>query len=157
MTTPLAIQLTIDSPGTAAFTLNSPLDGYELEAGTLEEIATTWRKQMVDNVWTEGTYTVSAVRENQQVPVHVWVRGTTHQQMRQRLLKVQTAVGRPLWAARLVLGSPAYTEHWTCQTSDTVVRTQREFQHATVALLKINVVRLPTVRYVWANGTEERA
>jgi hypothetical protein len=157
VTTPLAIQLTIDSPGTAAFTLNNLAAGYELEASTLEEIATTWRKQQVDNVWTEGSYTVSAVRENQSVPVSVWVRGATHQQMRQRLLVVQTAVGRPQWAARLTLGSPAYTEHWTCQTSDYVVRTQREFQHATMALLKINVVRLPTVRYVYSDGSEVKA
>lgn len=149
-----AVQATIDSPGTTAFTINSPSAGYELEAGTIEEVATTWRKVSVDNPWAEGSYVVSAVRENESVPVSVWVRGASHQEMKQRLLKLTQAVGRPKWTFQLTLGSPAYNEYWTCQTSDYSLRTQREFLAATICLVKIQVVRLPTVRYVYSTGVE---
>lgn len=157
MTTPLAVQVTIDSPGTTPFTLNNPAAGYQLEATSLEEVSTSWRRQEVQNPWAEGSYVVSAVRENQQVPISVYVRGASHQEMRQRLLTLQLAVSRPKWTLQLALGSPSYTEYWTCQTSDTVLRTQREFLHATTTVCKINVVRLPTVRYVYSTGTEVKA
>ncbi len=150
MTTPkLAVQATLVVPGFTNLALNT-LPGYELEGSSLDEVATSWRRNEVSNPWVEGTYTISAVRENQVVPVSVWVRGVSHQEMRQRQIELERRVAEPRWELQLSL--PGYTEYWTCQTSDTVVRTQREYLHAMHALVRIQVVRLPTVRYAFSTG-----
>lgn len=146
----ISVQATLTSPGTTAFTLNSP-PAYQLEAATIEEAGTTWRKQEVSNPWVEGSYVVSAVRENIVTPVNVWVRGSTTSELQQRVLTLTTAVGKPRWTLAWALEGLGWT--WTCQTSEYTIRTQREFIIAKIALVRIQVVRLPSVTYTYANGT----
>jgi hypothetical protein len=48
---------------------------YRLSSDAFGESATTWRRREASNPFVEGTWTVSAVRENITEQLSVWVRG----------------------------------------------------------------------------------
>lgn len=148
----LTVQCTLIVPGLPSLSLEQPGDPfpYQLEAGTREEYGVTFRKQEVSSPFVEGTYLIQAVRENVTEQVNVWVRGRTHMEMDRRIQAVLERVERPRFVTDFRVGS--VIERWNCQVASYTVRTQREYQHATMALLRMQIPRLPRITRSYADG-----
>lgn len=150
--TVLDVQCTLVVPGLPDLQLEQPGDPfpYQLEASTREEYGVTFRKQEVSSPFVEGTYLIQAVRENVTEQVAVWVRGATHMEMDRRVQAVLERVERPRFVADFRVGS--VTERWNCQVASYTVRSQREYQHAKIALLRLQIPRLPRITRIYADG-----
>lgn len=132
--------------GTGWLLLEDEANGYKLEASTREARQVSWRRQEIAGTWTEGTYTVHAVKENITETVGVWVRAATHAQLGTRIQVLLDAFSQLTYS--MFWQEEGLGERWRCFCSDVQISTNRELQHARVALVKFSVPRLPsTTRY----------
>lgn len=132
-------------------TLDLNAGAYQLEAGTRNEMGMTWRKEEVNNPFIEGSYLISAVRENVMETVNVYVRGIDHQAMDKAVQALLAAVENPRYT--IAYGHTGITETWSCQTAQYSVGTQREYQLVNLALVKLQIPRLPRVTRAYGDGT----
>lgn len=126
---------------------------YQLHSDSFAESAVTWRKEDINAPWIEGSYTLSAVRENTSEPVSVWVRGSTHYEFRMNCEALVAAFSQTsyLFMKRI----EDLVEYWTCPSpADYSIQTQREFIHARIGVFKATVIRLPTIQIVPASADE---
>lgn len=135
--------------------LNDPASGYRLEATSREETQVSFRKQEVSSPFVEGTYLINAVRENVVENIGVWVSGVSPAELDRRIEVLLEKAEKPRFT--VVWGKQQVNETWTCQTASYTVRTQREYQHALVALVKMQVPRLPRVARSYTDGKSPAA
>lgn len=118
---------------------------YSLHAESFGESGTSWRKKDLNADWIEGSYTVSAVRENVTETVSVWVRGETHFEFRTKVEDLITCFSQLNYLFMKRIEDVA--EYWTCPSpADYTIRTQHEYIHARIGVFAAQVIRLPTVQ-----------
>jgi hypothetical protein len=125
---------------------------YVLEATSFGERSVSWRRTEVSSTFVEGTFPVSAVRENITETLAVWVLGSDrleHTLARRRLTE---ALEQLAW--RLMLRVEDVSTFWSCFASDYTVSAARELTHARRALVTAKVARLPGEETVLATGDE---
>jgi hypothetical protein len=121
-------------------------DHYAIHGESFSSYAQTWRKREVNTEWIEGSFPVSAVRENVTEPLVVYVRGNTFGEGRIYRDKLIAAVEQLSWMLMVRFGDVA--DYWQCWASDYTVETQREFLHAMLAVVRVTVSRLPAKQTV---------
>lgn len=127
------------------------VNGYELHADTRSQVQYTWRKQTVENTFVEGSYDVRAVRGNVTEQIAVWVYGTSPSDFERKVQVIASAIARSSFP--VVWGKTGMTETWDCTYSDYTLETQREFQHATMGIVRIALQRRPRVTRVYSDAT----
>ncbi len=116
-------------------------DGYQLAGESFSSISVSHRKQEVVNPFVEGTYVVNSLRENITTPISVWVRGATHTEMAARLETLIAAFDQSMFTARVTVDG--WVQTWQCFSSDYSVGLQREYMHAVMALVDVQLNRHP--------------
>lgn len=119
---------------------------YDLEVGAVAEAATAWKRKTVDNPHVEGSYTVHAERENSTIPVNVWVEDPDRDTVQARVNDLTNALSQLEFLIYYRVGLAE--QIWTCEVSDYTVDTQQAYLHASMALVKAQVVRRPKVVYL---------
>lgn len=114
---------------------------YMLGAETLGSTSVTHRRTEATNPFVEGAYTVNALRENVTTPVSIWVRASTPGGLGTALEALTSAFDQSMFIVdtRVV----DWTMRWQCFASDYSIGLQREFLHATVALVDVQLVHHP--------------
>jgi len=119
--------------------------GYELHADTLSGSQMRHRRQTASSAYLPGEFTITAVPENVDENVSVWVTGDTHHQMMQNLYQLQDAFSQLMFVMSWVIEDHAFW--WSCQVADYQIQTQRELWHAKRTRITATVPRAPTVYY----------
>lgn len=135
------VSLTLSNGG-AGLQLNNRSAGYQLASETKATQNITWRKTEVSNPFVEGTYVTSALKENIVETVAVYCYGTTGAVLRQKVQDLIDAFSQITYTITWTLNGAQ--ERWTCMPADLQIGTQKEFQHAKMALVTASVPRLPT-------------
>lgn len=117
--------------------------GYEVHKDTRATQSVTFRKQEISSPYVEGTFTNEAVRENVTEPLVIYVYGDSAFELDARVSAVTDALEQLQYEIKAQIGN--LEETWTCSTADYAVETSQEFIHATMALIRAQVPRLPTV------------
>lgn len=151
-TSELDVTIVLDAPGLPALSLCDDHSVYRLEATTREERQVSFRKQEVTSPFVEGSYLITAVRENVVENVSLYVYGDSQVQMDQRLEAVLERLEVPRY--RMYWRSDGVEERWDCQAASYTVRTQREFQYAKMALVKAQIPRLPRITRTYNGGVQ---
>ena len=126
--------------------------GYEIHADTRNTMGVTWRKQTVSNPWVEGSYDVIAVRENIIEPVVVWVYGNgSNADFRQKVHFLEAAIAKPSFPITWTVGDES--ELWDCTYSEYSVETQREWQYATMGIVRMQIGRRPKATFTYSGTT----
>lgn len=125
---------------------------YAVHAESFAQVAQTWRKREVNSEWIEGSFPVSAVRENAQEALVVWVRGYSPADARAYRDKLVDALCQLSFMLMVRRGDVA--EYWQCFPSDYTIEQSREFQHAGVSIVRATVPRLPAPMVADATGDE---
>jgi hypothetical protein len=125
--------------------------GYEIHSDTRSQRAVAWRKLSVENNWVEGTYDVAAVRGNITELVAIWVYGTSTSDFWQRVYALTDQLAQATFATVWTING--MTETWDCTYSDHTIETQREFQYATMGIVRISMARRPKVNVTFADST----
>lgn len=142
------IRATIVLPGG-----NLEIDGpYDFEKTSQETEQQTLRKVTANNRWVEGTFLISAVRDNVREPLSIWVEGDDHTEFDQAMEALKAAVLTKRW--QLVVS--VYEDNvekvrrtYSCQASEYTVTTTQEYRMAHMGLLKVDVDRLPQVEVIY--------
>jgi hypothetical protein len=134
----LPVSVLVSTPG-GNLELNAA--PYQLAGETFSSIAVSHRKQAVTNPFVEGSYTVNALRENMMTPVSLWVRGATQTEMQLALDTAKAAFDQSMFTMRITVDG--WTQQWQCFASDYTIGLQREYLHAVMALLDVQVDRHP--------------
>lgn len=139
--TPMAMQ--ISTPRSLTGRLMLLEQPYDLHAETLSKVATTSKRRTVDNPHVEGTYTLSAHRENQKVPVFVWVEARTQAELDAAQRALTEAFDQMSFEIEWQLDD--IVETWRCTGADYEIDTQQAFMHSKMSLVSAQVDRLPTI------------
>lgn len=126
---------------------------YAVHSDSFATWSQTWRKKEVNNEWVEGTFPVSAVRENVSVPLVVYCKGVTRKDQVNAQSKLTAAIEQLSWM--LMVRFEEVSEYWQCWASDYTVETQSEFRHAGISVVRVTVDRLPAVQYFDAIAEEQ--
>jgi len=116
---------------------------HRLADGTAGARSVQWRRTTVTSPYVNGTFVASAVQDNVQEQVGVYVYGVDNNDLRRLLRDVTEAFSQFEYTLTWELDSDAFA--WRCTVADYQVDTRREFQHATMALATFDVSRLPTI------------
>lgn len=130
--------------------------GYLLHADTRNARAVQWRKQTVENNWVEGSFDVSAVRQNIIENLWVWVYGSSHDDCERKITALTNVVSQQSFNATWLESTTTGTqtqEVWSCSWSEFTVETQREYHYANMALVKINLNRRPRVTRTYTDAS----
>jgi hypothetical protein len=135
--------------------MSTPVGDVELNAApfrvageTFSSISVSHRRQEVTNPFVEGTYVVNSLRENLTTPLSVWVSGPTKSQLALSLDMLKSACDQSLFTVRVTVED--WVQNWQCFSSDYTVGLQREYLHATMALVDIQLNHHPGAK-VWSN------
>ena len=126
---------------------------YRLEASTFGERSVSWRKREVSSEFVEGTFVVSAVRENVTETLAVWVKGESEFDLQTNLDKLCGALEQLSYRLMQRHGNSAV--YYDCTVADYTVTESREFKHAGIALVRASVPRHPQAEHVYA-AVDER-
>lgn len=125
---------------------------YAVHGDSFANVAQSYRRREANSEYIEGTFTLAATRENSQESLVVWVRGDSFGEQRRFQDKLCRDVEQLSWMVMRRYEDMA--EYWQCFASDYSVESQREFLHARLAIVRINVNRLPGVTVVDATSDE---
>jgi len=114
---------------------------YQLTGESFTQETISHRKQEAVNPFVEGTYIVNSLRENVTTNISVWVRGATPAAMGASLETLKAAFDQSMFTAQVRLVD--WTQTWQCFASDYAVTLQREFIHATMAKLDVQLLHHP--------------
>lgn len=118
---------------------------YDLHAESLTEVRTSFRRKEVTNPHVEGSYLLHAERENQRVPLVVWVQHDEGWAATKAAYKALESVLQQDDFKVAVIESGQF-EEWDCMASDYTLSIEQAYRHTGLALIRAQVVRLPTVR-----------
>lgn len=116
--------------------------GYGLETQSFTEMTTAWRRHEVQNQWVEGAFTVGAVKENQELPLNVYVTGNTPAQLQARVTALTDVLDRLAFTVAFTEGGVTTT--WRCQVSDYIINRSQSLRVARHALVSARVPAFPT-------------
>lgn len=125
---------------------------YSLSAETLASRSQSYRKREVTSEWIEGTFPVTAVRDNTVEAVVVYFRGNTAWEFRQNQLALTDAL--EALSFQFMFRQDNLTEYWQCFVSDYTVEVQHEFRHALLGVVRAQIPRLPEATVVYAAGDD---
>lgn len=123
--------------------LEDPANGYEAHRDTRGTRAVSWRKREISSNYVEGTFVNDAVRENVIEALAIYVRGDDPFQLDERVTALTNALEQLHYLVRARTGN--LLETWSCMVAEYTIETSMEMQHATMALVRASVPRLPTV------------
>ncbi|HEY5787510.1 MAG TPA: hypothetical protein VIT65_22320 [Microlunatus sp.] len=123
--------------------LEDPASGYVVHKDTRAQQTVTWRKQEVTSAYVEGAFVNEAVREVIVEPLIVYVKGDTILELDQRVTALTDALSQLQFEVRAQLGN--LRETWRCTVADYTIETTQEYLHATMATVRAQVPRQPTV------------
>lgn len=121
--------------------LENEAGGYSLERDAMADLATSWRRHEVQNRWVAGSYVIGAVKENVELPLHVYVTADTGSQLQDRLNALTTMLDR--LAYELAFTEDGVTMIWNCQVADYTVTRSQSLRVARHALVKAVVPAHP--------------
>lgn len=116
---------------------------YQLAGDSFGSVGVTHRRSEVTNPFVEGSYTVNALRENISTPVAFWVRGVDHFAMSESLKHACAAFDQSQFTVTVTIEN--WVQIWQCFASDYTVTMQREFLHATIAMVEATVIHHPGI------------
>jgi hypothetical protein len=149
---PLTISVRISTPG-GWLELNDPKNGYQITADSLVTAQSPWRSQDVNNIWTEGTFSAGAVRDNVTETLNVYCRGATSYEVAVLRRAFQSALEQLVYNVLVVMEDVA--EMWTCpKPANYTVASQQEFRWARMCEVQAQIFRLPTVDWGIATGDD---
>jgi hypothetical protein len=125
---------------------------YSLHGDSLAGRTQTYRRREVSAEWIEGTFPVSAVRDNTIETIAVWVRGDSHYEYRTKQDALAACFEQ--LAYQFMMRVDDVTEYWQCFASDYGIELQREFRHAIIGVVRATVQRLPQAQVVYAAGDD---
>lgn len=138
----LDIAMAIQAPSGWVELENLP-GGYQVHKESRAEQATSWRKQEISSNFVEGTYVNDAVRENVTETVAVYVYGPTSFDLQARVKVLTDAFSQIRYSMRFRDGNLLTT--WDCGVADFTVQTPQEMINATMAVVRAQVPRRPSV------------
>ena len=122
---------------------------YRLSADAFNSSATTWRRREASNPFVEGTWTVSAVRENISEQLSVWVRGDTPEQTSACVQELLDALAQRNFGIEVAFDS--VTRFYTCFVADAQVSMTGPMRVARMAQVTAEVPRHPVYTETPAN------
>jgi len=114
---------------------------YTLADTSFAASAQQWRRQDIQSPYLDGTYTVSAVRENVSINVSVYVNGVDHGDMERKLKRLTDAFTQFRYMMTVTRDDHIVTRD--CQVADYQIDSRREFQHAKMCLATFTVPAHP--------------
>lgn len=114
---------------------------YRLSAEAFGESETTWRRIEADNPFVEGTWTVSAVRENVTENLSVWVRGNYPEQTSAAIQELLNGLSQRNFGLEVTFDG--VTRFYTCFVSDATVSASGPMRVARMAQVVAQVPRHP--------------
>ena len=114
---------------------------YRLSAEAFGEAETTWRRVEASNPFVEGTWTVSAVRENITENLSVWVRGSFPELTSAAVQELLNALAQRNFGLEVTFDG--VTRFYTCFVSDATVSTSGPMRVARMAQVVAQVPRHP--------------
>lgn len=147
----LDISVKIQTP-TGWLDLEDPDSGYEVHAESLGERSVTYRKTEASSPWVEGTFPISAVRDNVVESLSIYVRGDTTYEFKRRVQVLTDAIEQLSYL--LLVRIEDASEYWQCFPADYSIQTQHEYLHARLGVVRAQVPRLPAVTLAPATGDE---
>lgn len=114
---------------------------YRLAADAFGESATTWRRREASNPFVEGTWTVSAVRENMTEQLSVWVRGDYAEQTSAAVQELLDALGQRNFGLEVTFDG--ITRFYTCFVADARVLANGPMRVARMAQVIADIPRHP--------------
>lgn len=139
--TDLTVSVLITTPAASTMELNA--DPYRAEASSRSTQQTAWRKVMATNPYVEGSYPVSAVKDNIVEQLSVYVTGSTSADLRAKLEALKACLDQLSYSIAWSVGGDV--EYWKCFTAEYSMESSQPLQVARKALLKAQVPRLPTL------------
>lgn len=115
---------------------------YELEKGTMAEVAVTWRKNEVDNPHVEDTFVTQAVRNAIVRPLNVWVTGADRATYEAARDALEAALSQLTYTWQY--GVEGITTTWRCKVADYSIVEQHEYVHSFTGLVRAMVPTSPT-------------
>lgn len=116
-------------------------DAYRVEGTSFSEQSVTKRRSMAENPFLEGEYPVNAVRGNVTESLKVYVYGATHAEFHARIAALKEVFDQARFTVTKTIEGSAVV--WSCYSSDYQMTTQREYVHARMGLLSVNLLRHP--------------
>lgn len=114
---------------------------YQVAGDALASRSVQQRRIEAKNPFLEGTYTVSALRENVMETISVYVRGANAFEVHQGVRRLCEALDQRKF--RMQLEFDGAVHQWSCMAADYQVESQREFIHARMAKVVAQVPRHP--------------
>lgn len=115
---------------------------YRLTGDALVEQGYTWRRSDVSNPFVDGTWTVSAVRENVVENLDVWVRCDTTGELAVAVRELQDAFSQLNYGLEVTFDNVTY--YYRCYLADITIRAPRELRFSRMAQVNASIPRHPT-------------
>jgi len=114
---------------------------YTVADGSFEEQGVTFRRQEAPNPFLEGTFIVTALRNNVTDALNIYVSGTTQYEHAQRLATLKALFGQHQFQVERVVDDARTL--WNCYASDYGSSASRPLLHARKSLLKVQLLHDP--------------
>jgi hypothetical protein len=122
---------------------------YRLSAEAFVEEALTWRRAEVSNPFVDGSWLVSAVKDNITSAVDVYVRGETTAVTANAVEALKAAFGQINFGIEFTVDDVTY--FYKCYASDYTVKTPRELRFSRMAQFSAQVPRHPVAETLVAS------
>ena len=116
-------------------------DPYKLTADAFSEEALQWRRQEVKNTFVDGSWLVSATRENITTNVDIWARCATSKDLAFAIERLKEAFSQINYGLEFTVEGVTY--YYRCYAADFSVQTSREFRASRMAKFAAQVPRHP--------------
>lgn len=114
---------------------------YRLASDAFGESATVWRRREASNPFVEGTWTVSAVRENVTEQLSVWVRGEFVEQTSAAVQELLDALGQRNFGLEVTFDG--VQRFYTCFVADARVLASGPMRASRMAQVVAEIPRHP--------------
>ena len=138
----LGVSVVVETP-TGPLEVEDPANGYWLHKDSFASKSVTFRKLDLEGDYVEGADVLRAVRGNTTESLVIFVKGASHFEMATRVKILTDAFEQLQFGITRIIGNAQ--EVWSCRTSQYAIETEQAFQHATLAIVRAQVPRLPSV------------
>lgn len=138
---------------TMSMQVSTPYEWLELNDGqdlvlakeTFSEATVGKRKTDATNPYLEGSFTVSALREEVMETVAIYVYGISHFDMLTKVRVITDAFDQPYYRLIINIEENAW-QVWQCNSANYRIDTSQELLHAKMAKVTLEVPRHPEVQ-----------
>lgn len=138
----LDVSVVVEAP-TGPLEVEDPANGYWLHKDSFASKGVSFRKLDLEGDYVEGADVLRAVPGNVTETLAVFVKGETNYELLTRVKVLTDAFHQLQFTITRVTGNAQ--EVWSCRTSQYSIETEQAFQHATLAIVRAQVPRLPSV------------